>query len=79
MTDRENDSGESAEKQRGWVSTAKEFADVGRPTAVDHALSRRQRGGTIRIPTPGICEFPRLTALATASSDGESNALVSLF
>jgi predicted transcriptional regulator of viral defense system len=47
-------------KQRGWVFTPTEFADVGPRAAVDQALSRLQRSGTIRRLTRGIYEFPRI-------------------
>ena len=47
-------------KQRGWVFTPREFADVGPRTAIDQALSRLQRNGTIRRLTRGIYEFPRI-------------------
>src|SRR5258708_4174233 len=47
-------------KQRGWVFTPKEFADLGPRTAIDQALSRLQHGGTIRRLAQGIYEFPRI-------------------
>lgn len=47
-------------KQRGWVFTPREFADVGPRTAVDQALSRLQHSGTIRRLAQGIYEFPRI-------------------
>src|ERR1700685_4645838 len=47
-------------KHRGWVFTPREFADVGPRTAIDQALSRLQRNGTIRRLTRGIYEFPRI-------------------
>jgi hypothetical protein len=47
-------------KHRGWVFTPREFADVGPRTAIDQALSRLQRKGTIRRLTRGIYEFPRI-------------------
>lgn len=47
-------------KRRGWVFTPREFADVGPRAAVDQALSRLQRSGTIRRLARGIYEFPRI-------------------
>jgi hypothetical protein len=47
-------------KQRGWVFTPREFADVGPRTAVDQALSRLRQGGAIRRLTRGVYEYPRI-------------------
>jgi hypothetical protein len=47
-------------KQRGWVFTPKEFSDLGPRTAIDQALSRLRRRGTIRRLAQGIYEFPRI-------------------
>jgi hypothetical protein len=46
-------------KQRGWVFTPKEFANVGPRTAVDQALYRLQQKGTIRRLSRGIYEYPK--------------------
>ena len=47
-------------KQRGWIFTPKEFANLGPRTAIDQALSRLQHSGMIRRLAQGIYEFPRI-------------------
>jgi predicted transcriptional regulator of viral defense system len=47
-------------KHRGWVFSAKEFANLGPRTAVDQALFRLQRIGEIRRIARGIYEYPKV-------------------
>jgi hypothetical protein len=47
-------------KEWGSVFTPKAFAGVGPRTAIDQALSRLRRSGTIRRLAQGIYEFPRI-------------------
>lgn len=47
-------------KHRGWVFSPKEFANLGGRAAIDQALSRLQRTGSIRRLTRGLYEFPRM-------------------
>jgi predicted transcriptional regulator of viral defense system len=47
-------------KHRGWVFSAKEFANLGPRTAVDQALLRLQRIGEIRRIARGIYEYPKV-------------------
>jgi hypothetical protein len=47
-------------KQRGWVFSPKEFANLGSRAAIDQALSRLQRSGSIRRLARGLYEFPRI-------------------
>ena len=47
-------------KQRGWVFTPREFSNLGSRAAIDQALSRLQRGGSIRRLARGVYEFPRI-------------------
>ncbi|WP_231420776.1 DUF6088 family protein [Sphingomonas sp. Leaf205] len=42
-----------------WVGTAKDFLDVGNRAAVDQALSRLARQGTIRRVARGMYDLPR--------------------
>jgi len=45
---------------RGWVFTPMEFASLGSRAAIDQALSRLQRSGSIRRLARGLYEFPRI-------------------
>ena len=47
-------------KHRGWVFASNEFVSLGSRAAVDQALSRLQRSGTIRRLARGLYEFPRI-------------------
>jgi len=47
-------------RHRGWVFTARAFANVGSRAAVDQALSRLHRRGEIRRLARGLYEFPRI-------------------
>lgn len=46
-------------KGRGCVFTPTDFLDLGSRNAVDHALSRSARAGTIRKLTRGLYDYPR--------------------
>lgn len=60
-------------KRRGWVFTPKAFVDVGSRAAVDQALSRLTKSGTIRRLDRGIYDYPKLHpslgALSPATDD----------
>jgi hypothetical protein len=47
-------------KHRGWVFSAKEFANLGPRTAVDQALFRLQSSGEVRRIARGIYEYPKV-------------------
>jgi len=49
-------------KGRGAVFTPAEFLDLGSRAAVDKALSRNARAGTIRKLARGLYDFPRIDA-----------------
>jgi len=51
-------------RHRGWVFTAKAFANVGSRAAVDQTLSRLHRRGEIRRLARGLYEFPRIGVLS---------------
>ncbi len=44
---------------RGWVFSAKDFLDLGSRAAVDQALSRLSRVGSVRRLRRGLYDFPR--------------------
>jgi len=47
-------------KRYGWVFTPKDFLDLGSRAAVDQALSRLARTGTIRRLGRGLYDYPRV-------------------
>lgn len=47
-------------KGRGWVFVARDFLDLGSRAAVDQALSRLARDGTIRRVGHGIYDLPKV-------------------
>jgi len=46
-------------KGRGWVFTQNHFLDIGSRGAIDMALTRLMKGGTIRRLTRGIYDYPK--------------------
>ena len=48
-------------KGRGWCFGPKDFQDIGNRPAVDKALSRLHRGGTIRRVARGVYDYPRVS------------------
>jgi len=50
-------------KGRGWAFSQVDFTDIGRRDAVDQALSRLARRGSIRRLQPGLYDYPRYSDL----------------
>lgn len=47
-------------KRRGWIFAANDFLDIGSRAAVDQALGRLTRSGTIRRIGTGLYDYPRI-------------------
>ncbi|MEX0999542.1 MAG: DUF6088 family protein [Thermodesulfobacteriota bacterium] len=50
-------------KGRGWAFSKKDFADLGHHKAIDKALSRLAKKGTIRRVVQGIYDYPKYSKL----------------
>lgn len=50
-------------KGRGWAFSQTDFTDIGSRAAVDQALSRLTRRGSIRRLRPGLYDYPRYSEL----------------
>ena len=64
--------------KRGWVFTPTDFADLGSRTAVDNALMRHVRDGTIKQLARGLYHYPKthpLLGQLSASTDSIAKAL----
>lgn len=65
-------------KGRGYVHTPRDFSDIGTPGAIDKALSRHCRVGTIRKLARGLYDYPRKDpklGLLAPSTDAVAQAL----
>ena len=49
--------------RRGWVFTPDSFKDLGSRLAIDHALTRHMKKGTIRKLARGLYDFPKIDPL----------------
>lgn len=66
-----------AKNTQGWAFSAKDFLDLGNRAAVDQALSRLTKAGTIRRVARGIYDMPRKNALLTVPAPASLDAVVS--
>lgn len=57
-----NIQGRIAEKGKGWVFSAMDFADITNRNAVDQTLSRLSKKGVIRKITVGLYNTPRINS-----------------
>lgn len=59
-----------------WVFSAKDFLDLGSRAAVDQALSRLSKAGTIRRIARGLYDRPRQSALLQTTAPAPLDAVV---
>ena len=59
-----------------WVSTPRDFLDLGSRQAVDQALSRLARAGRLRRAGRGLYDVPRLSAVLKRSAPVDVDAAV---
>lgn len=60
---------------RGWAFSHADFAQLASRDAVDQALSRLQRNGTIRRVMPGVYDMPRVSPLLGQAQSPDPDAV----